>query len=265
MNSTFEGKLIEPPTNRDADRQVEEFKKGNQRFINGAVLQMDSLNRVTAEQKLKEAGHPRALVLCNFVGLAGSPERVFDTMPGEIVVQRVAGVLAGRQGGELQASLDFMANHMCQVPLILVLADEQCPCLAKALDQGRAKLGLNRCAGAQIALDQLFPATLRALQLFERLRQKRGQARGFDANEDELQLRSLGAEQVALYSMERVLCDNDSLRTLVLNGELSLEGAVLRRNGSVKFLGPHQDQQKYLSMRPVSERLRRLRYNSLNS
>ncbi len=225
--------------------------------MSAAPSKCDGLCRASAEEILRGA-RPLALVLCGLGGLTAAPERVFDTGPGELLVQRVAGAIAGRRGGELQRCLEYLARAP---PLLLVLGDVRDDCAQTALNQALGLQGLHRCADAQLVLDQLAPAAIRALELHApEARDGRDDQR---AREEELVCEV--ARQAVLSAVERLLSDSEALRGLVRKCQLALEDAVVQQGGEVAFLGPHERQAELLALEPVAERARRLRYNVLST
>ena len=144
----------------------------------------------------------------------------------------------------------------CRVCATGVLGDVRDDCAQTALNQALGLQGLHRCADAQLVLDQLAPAAIRALELHApEARDGRDDQR---AREEELVCEV--ARQAVLSAVERLLSDSEALRGLVRKCQLALEDAVVQQGCEVAFLHPHERQAE-----PVAERARRLRNNVLST
>ncbi len=120
---------------------VDTLRAGNIRSMSAAPSKFDGLCRASAEEILRGA-RPLALVLCGLGGLTAAPERVFDTGPGELLVQRVAGAIAGRRGGELQRCLEYLARAPPLLLDVQFAAKEICRWMFRPTEQ--ALQGLKR-------------------------------------------------------------------------------------------------------------------------
>lgn len=240
---------------------LQSIKSGNRRHlasgtVGAAAGDLSPECGQPVEETTRWLRRPLAVVLSAAETQARAPQRVFDAAPGDLVVQRVAGLIAGRIGGGLQKSLEHLVQwrnpegHVT-VPLLLVLADVTSQVNMLALKQARG-LGKHKAPATQMVLDQLSVPAKRALDEVANLPDRDG------AEEDEVICDTM-ARHSALYALERLLIDSDVLRTLVSRGELELHAAILRLSGELSILGLHPQQPRLLQMPPAAERARRLK------
>eukprot|EP00965_Chrysotila_dentata_P029328 974424-Pleurochrysis_carterae.AAC.1 len=95
---------------------------GNERFVKGETMVKDS-----------KPSDPYAIVVgmaCQRVPI----EKVFDSAPGELIVQRVSGGIAGKEGSTLFSSIEYSISRW-NPKVLVVLADSDSKIVRAAIDQ----------------------------------------------------------------------------------------------------------------------------------
>jgi len=207
---------------------------------NARYLQQASVRRVDRESPPRLRGprrRPQALILAPADGRV-PVERIFDSEPGDLLVQRSAGSFAGQQ----RSSLTMGAEHAVlkhEPKVLLVLAHGRDDVMVEALN-----CALGRGAiGGQGMMDSVARATLQMAP--SALRAVRQLARGACSVDAELLERMLGlaVELHVLSVIEQLLAGSPLLREAAMRPpgqRLELHGAIYdSRTGTVCFLGQH--------------------------
>jgi len=162
-------------------------------------------------------------------------EDLFDVAPGNLIVQRVLGSVAGNQERTAYASIEYALARWCP-PVLCVLMYSNSPTVEAAIQQLQGQC-LPR-APIRVVLDHVIVSTLRAMQQAHKIAENKK----LTAAGEELLVRNLALELNCLYSMEMLL-KSRIVRERVLSGAIELHAAVMDSNtGKVRFLGGHPRQ-----------------------
>jgi len=222
----FKWKTQEYQSNKDGsssdnpkvEQSLQKLMRGNERFRK---------NTAQIAVGTPEVPDPFAIVIGG--GEVRVPiEKMFDVMPGELIVQRVMGNIAGRYGGSLVNSIEFAVARY-DPKLLVVLGDSSSRIIKTALDQ---------TTGAQVpspalqyVVDRVMVSAIRAKQQVEK--DQITSAAGRD-----LRVQRLTVELNVLYTIEQ-LCRSPIVRAAAKDG-LEMHGALLNaQTGAVDFIGPH--------------------------
>lgn len=211
--------------NPKVENALQKLKRGNARFKNGA-------GQLVAGSP--EVPDPFAIVIGG--GEVRVPiEKMFDVKPGELIVQRVMGNIAGRPGASLVNSIDFAVARY-DPKLLVVLGDGQSRIIKTALAQ---TTGAEVPSPAlQYIVDRVMVSAIRAKQQVEK------GAVASAASRDLLTQR-LTVELNVLYTIEQ-LCRSSIVRAAVKDG-LEMHGAILNaQTGQVDFIGQHPALDAYI-------------------
>jgi len=202
-----------------AEKALQKLARGNQRFVEGVY---------TPSMVTPENPDPYAIVVGG--GEVRVPiEKIFDVQPGDLIVQRVMGNIAGRAGGTLFSSLEFAVSRY-QPKVLVVLADSSSRILKTALDQVRGADVPS--ASMQYVIDRVMVSAYRA-------------AKQVDADSTltaagrDLQVEKLTTELNAYYTIEHLM-RSKIIREAVKSHGLELHAAILQADtGKVDILGEH--------------------------
>eukprot|EP00425_Heterocapsa_triquetra_P038455 CAMPEP_0195084184 /NCGR_PEP_ID=MMETSP0448-20130528/24920_1 /TAXON_ID=66468 /ORGANISM="Heterocapsa triquestra, Strain CCMP 448" /LENGTH=204 /DNA_ID=CAMNT_0040117469 /DNA_START=3 /DNA_END=617 /DNA_ORIENTATION=+ len=161
-----------------------------------------------------------------------SAERVFDVTPGQLVVQRCMGNIAGRKGGCLFASIEYAIKRW-NPSLLLVMGDTDCISIKTALEQVD---GHEVSTSMMSVLEMVQPAALRAS---DQVSSSPDNAEHTAAGK-QMKVTQLAVELNALYTIECLMTFSETVREAVRTGKLELHAAMLDRlTGQVEFIGEH--------------------------
>lgn len=212
-----------------AKAAIQAMMEGNQRFIKG---------QWTVHPPRGLDVKPTAIVLgpshCS-VPL----EDLFDVAPGNLIVQRVLGSVAGNQERTAYASIEYALARWCP-PVLCVLMYSNSPTVEAAIQQLQGQRTPR--APIRVVLDHVIVSTLRAMQQAHKIAEKKK----LTAAGEELLVRNLALELNCLYSMEMLL-KSRIVRERVTSGKIELHAAVMDSNtGKVRFLGGHPRQEEVM-------------------
>jgi carbonic anhydrase len=204
--------------NPKVEQAVQRLKRGNERFKEG----MGSRSAVTPE-----VPDPFAIVIGG--GEVRVPiEQMFDVQPGELIVQRVMGNIAGRPGGTLVNSIEF-ALARYDPKLLLVLGDSASRIVKTALEQSTG--AQTPSPALRYVVDRVMVSAIRAKKQVE-------EDLSFTAAGRDLQIQRLTVELNVFYTIEQLL-RSSIVRDAVRDG-MEMQGAVLNsQTGHVEFIGQH--------------------------
>ena len=115
------------PDITDPATALSKLKRGNQRFIDAAMLHPDQ--NTEARQRLSAEQKPFAVLLsCSDSRLP--PEVIFDQGLGDLFVVRVAGNIVDRDG---LGSIEYAVDHLA-APLVVVLGHQNCGAVSATLE-----------------------------------------------------------------------------------------------------------------------------------
>ena len=105
--------------NIDSQQAKDLLKKGNTRFVSGALTPKDDY--ATLREKLSAGQHPFAVVLCCSDSRV-APEIIFDQKLGDLFVIRNAGNIVDE---EVLGSIEYAVEHL-ETPLVVVMGHAAC-------------------------------------------------------------------------------------------------------------------------------------------
>lgn len=115
------------PDINDPATALAKLQKGNQRFVDAAMLHPDQ--NAAARQRLSAEQQPFAVVLsCSDSRLP--PEVIFDQGLGDLFVVRVAGNIIDRDG---MGSIEYAVDHL-ETPLVMVVGHQNCGAVSATLE-----------------------------------------------------------------------------------------------------------------------------------
>lgn len=215
-----------------AQMQMRNLQAGNQRYLaNGPPSPAR-----WSPQTLKDQKEARAIILAGANGAVRPAECLFDSSPGELVVHRTCGAIAGRREGCALSYLEELVRQNPEVPLLLVLGDVLDPVVDTSAKQAQRITQPMRPYNAQIAVDQMGPAVVKACRQMLP-----------DCEQEDLV--AYATELHVLYVQERMLRDSDYILGLVQSNKLEVQGAVVQADGSVRFMQGKPDVQRILEDR----------------
>jgi len=203
----------------EVQKIITRFKEGNERFLNGETMLADTP---------PSAIDPFAIVLAG-AEKHTAVEKIFDVLPGELVVQRNMGFIAGRRNGPLQLALEYAITRFAP-KLLLVLGEADSQVVMKAIAKAR---GAPPTSNGESVLNRVMVSAMRAIQQVELDAATAGSAGS------ELKIRHLATELNVLYTIERILKNSAIVRNAVREHGLELQGAILDSSGEVEFIGSH--------------------------
>jgi len=197
---------------------VNKLVRGNERFKEGLY---------TRNPSTPEVPDPFAIVIGG--GEVRVPiEQMFDVQPGELVVQRVMGNIAGRFGGTLVNSIEF-ALARYDPKLLLVLGDSQSRIVKTALEQSTGATVPS--PALQYVIDRVMVSAIRAKKQVE-------SEQSFTAAGRDIQIQRLTVELNTFYTIEQLL-RSPIVRAAVRDG-LELQAGILNgKTGHVDMIGNH--------------------------
>jgi len=180
------------------DRALELLKAGNERFVNGSMMQRDYMNQV---EQTATGQYPFAVVL-SCIDSRVPPELVFDQGVGDIFTARVAGNFVNT---DILGSMEF-ATAVAGSKLIVVLGHTECGAVKGACD--RVEMG-----NLTHTLGNLAPA-LYAVE-----------TEGERSSQNEDFVHAVTEENVRL-NVQNILERSQVIRDQVENGEVKVIGAL---------------------------------------
>lgn len=145
--------------------------------------------------------------------------------------------------------LEKLVERHPNVALLIILADVQDPVTAIAAAQAQRMLNTLKPVNAQMAIDQFSAVMEQALATVapqEEIQQQQQQ-----------ELLTVATTNHVFYVSERLLMDSDVIMDLVCAGSLEVWRAVVHGDGSVDFLGIHQDLQRLVDQRERAKKHKR--------
>jgi len=205
---------------------IQRLKRGNIRFLSG--------EHSMAVNSGREVADPYAII----IGGAEKRlpiEKVFDASPGDLIVQRSMGSIAGRPGATLFDSIEYAVVRFAP-KLLLVLCESDSEVITNALAQVSGALPPS--PAMRSVLDRVMVSALRATQ-------QCSQDPSLTAAGREMKLRQLTVELNAMYTVEQ-LCSSAIIRDAIREHGLDIHVAILSRDGEVEFIGRHPMQDALL-------------------
>jgi len=213
-----------PPSSPDARAIIDRLQKGNTRFV-----EKDEMHGVHENPSIIHDVEPDT-ILVGSSNLRISYDDVFDSKPGEMLVQRSVGNIAGHAGGAMFASLEFaVARHL---PKVLVVVGHTGDEVVSA--------ALQQVLGAKLpsksmrhVLDQVVPSCMKAMRDVGR------QSTTETIAGRQLRVEQMATELNALYTIKQLLTFSPIIREAAKNG-LELHAAILDSStGRVDMIGQH--------------------------
>lgn len=121
-------------------------------------------------------------------------ETIFDARPGDLVVNRTMGNIAGCLGGSIFSSVEYSLLKW-KPKLLIVMGESDSAIIDKAFDQLAGELPL--LAPRQAIMDRVMVSVLRATEEMK--------SKSFTLAGKEMMKRKLAVQLNVLYSMERLL------------------------------------------------------------
>jgi len=214
------------PSSPDARAIIDRLQAGNKRFV-----EQDELHGVHENPSIVHDVEPDT-ILIGSSNLRVPYEDVFDSKPGQMLVQQSMGNIAGHAGGAMFASLEFAVARFA--PKVLVVVGHSGDEVVNA--------ALQQLSGAKMpsksmrhVLDQVVPSCMKAVS---------------DADNDfasdettggrQLRVEQTATELNALYTIKQLLVHSPIIRAAAKSGSLELHAAVLDSStGRVDFVGQH--------------------------
>jgi carbonic anhydrase len=201
-------------TRLSADEALRRLIDGNQRFLTDESR--SSAFRLETLTDLARAQHPYAAVLgCSDSRV--SPERIFDTGPGELFVIRVAGNVFSP---EIAGTLQYAGSYL-EIPLFVILGHEGCGAVTAALatkhegEQFRSRL--------QLLLANILPGLP-----------------DIDVTRSPEERTSRAVESNVRWTVRQIL-DSPEGKTRIAEGRVKIVGAIYDiETGRVKVLPPDE-------------------------
>jgi len=208
------------PMGPAASKCIEKLRAGNFRFVGG--------NGGGKFQGMNSETEPMAILVSGTEGKVPA-QVLFDTAPGELVVQRCLGNIVGAQGGSLFNSLEYAVVRF-NPPVLVVLGESDDEVVREAVEQVQGSKVPPLAMRA--VLDQVSVSAVRALE------QVGGLGAVTTAGAD-MKVKTLSVEFNVLYAVEQLMLNSAIIREAVRGG-MEVHGAILdRMSGEVKFMGPH--------------------------
>jgi len=229
------GAYTRPPfsvCSKGAEHALARLRDGNNRFVNSNL-------RTSLPGTMQ---NPYAMVISG-AELRVPVEKIFDVEPGDLIVQRVMGNIAGHPGGALFASIEYAIVRF-QPKLLMVLGESHSCIIQSALQQ---------VAGAEvptppmrIVLDRVMVSAVRAVQQVK-------QEKALTLAGRDMKIRQLCVEFNVFYTIEQ-LFRSAIVRNLVKNHGLELHAAVLdETSGVVDIIGRHPLQAEIIALHEVAK------------
>jgi len=228
-----------------AAAEITSLLDGNKRFVKGN-------SDVSKNNSLIDASHknPSAIVLGG-TEMRVPIETVFDSEPGDIVVQRSMGIIAGHPSDSLYGSLEYAVLRFAP-KLLVVLAETDSPVITAALDYvyGQpASFGLTHTV-----MDRVAVSALQAVQQVDDDSRFSSATKARTTAGRGQQVRKLTVELNALYTVEQLLRHSRIIRSAVIAEQMEIHVAVLHEHtGEVEFVGMHPMQSELLADVTISE------------
>jgi len=217
------------PMGSTASKSIEKLRAGNFRFVGG--------NGGGRFQGMSKGTEPLAIIVSGTEGKVPA-QVLFDTMPGELVVQRCLGNIVGMQGGSLFNSLEYAVVRF-NPPVLVVLGESDDEVVKEAVEQVQGSKVPPLAMRA--VLDQVSVSAVRALE------QVGGLGAVTTAGAD-MKVKTLSVEFNVLYAVEQLMMNSAIIRE-AMRGGMEVHGAILdRMSGEVKFMGPHPMAKELLAL-----------------
>jgi len=164
-------------------------------------------------------------------------EKIFDVGPGDLIVQRCMGSIAGRRGGTLFNSIEYAVVRFAP-KLLLVMGESDSAVISSALSQ---------VAGSDVpsvamrgVLDRVMVSAMRAKQQVDK-------DPALTAAGRLMKIHHLSVELNALYTIEQLMT-SPVIRRAVGHFGLEVHAAVLNeKSGEVEMVGKHPQQDELLN------------------
>lgn len=209
----------------DTKKALDRLKEGNRRFLKGEY----------------HPGAPREVPDPFAIVVGGAEvrvpiEKIFDTGPGDLIVQRCMGSIAGRLGATLFDSIEYAVVRFAPKCLV-VMGESDSEVISSALAQ---------IAGSEVPtssmraiLDRVMVSALRAVRQVEK-------DPACTLAGKEMKIRHLTVELNTFYTIEQLMCSK-IIRNAVRTHGLEIHSAVLNeRTGQVEFVGRHPQEKELL-------------------
>lgn len=231
----FSPPVAPAPKSAAATEAMAQLTEGNTRFINNTPAKVSTsfMSSSTANDISDTA--PSAIVVGG-AEISIPIEKIFDTTPGSLIVQRSMSNIAGRPGGTLFNSLEY-AVQKWSPKLLVVMGESHSTVMADAFAQIAGDEPPSQAKSAILA--RVLVSALRAEQQVSKMDSLSSAAR------DDL-TRKLSVELNALYTIEQLLL-SPIIKKAVEQDGLELHAAVLdATSGKVNFVGEHPMQAELL-------------------
>jgi len=226
-----------PPSTPEARDIMHRLQGGNTRFV-----EKSELHGVHENPSIAHEDEPDTIMIGSS-NLRVPYEDVFDSKPGQVLVQQCMGNIAGHAGGAMFASVEFAVARFAPKVLIVVghTGDEV---VSAALQQVKgAKLPSK---SMRHVLDQVLPSCMKAVT--DASRASAAETTGGR----QLQVEYTATELNALYTIKQLLIHSPIIRDAAKNRGLELHAAILdSTTGKVDFVGQHP-LVEYLLARDIS-------------
>jgi carbonic anhydrase len=221
-------RLSVPPNqiSAGATSAIARLKRGNQRFLRGEYHPTST----------GEVPDPFAIVIGG-AEVRVPIEKIFDVGPGDLVVQRCMGSIAGRTGATLFDSIEYGVVRFAP-RLLMVMGESDSDVITSALGQVTGN-DLPSSAMRSV-LDRVMVSTMRAQQQVDADPAATAAGR---VNK----IRQLSVELNVLYTIEQLM-SSPTIRYAVRHFGLEVHACVLNeRTGEVDFVGRHPQQAELLN------------------
>jgi len=220
---------------------ITQLQDGNKRFLTAGTPVLSRWQPDYLPRKDKEAN---VIVLCGANGAVRSPEVLFHSQPGDLLIHRTCGAISGRRDGAALTYLESLVHQHREVTLLLILGDVLDPAINTAVTQVQCLSNPLRPENAQMAIDQLGPS---AVYAWRDACQNMPEGSLSESEQQEGLVR-YAAELHALYVQDRLLRDSKMILDLCKepHPRLEIRSAVVDKDGSVRFLGKPTDIEKYV-------------------
>jgi len=224
------------PKSAAAVTAMNQLVEGNARFVsNKPAKTTSSFMSSSAAGDISDAD-PMAIVVGG-AEINIPIEKIFDSSPGSLIVQRAMSNIAGRHGGTLFNSLEY-AVQKWNPKLLVVMGESHSSVMTEAFKQLAGDKPPSTAKSA--ILQRVMVSALRATEQVEAMDSLSAAAA------DDL-TRKLAVELNALYTIERLLTSPVIAKAVKEDG-LELHAAVLDcTTGKVNFVGQHPMLQELLA------------------
>jgi len=208
-----------------AANAIARLKRGNARFLRGEYHPISS----------GEVPDPFAIVVGG-AEVRVPIEKIFDVGPGDLIVQRCMGSIAGRPGATLFDSLEYAVVRFAP-RLLVVMGESDSEVIQGALSQVEGSQMPSK--GMRSVLDRVMVSAMRAKQQVQKDPALTVAGRS-------MKIRQLSVELNVLYTIEQLMTST-TIRYAMRHYGLELHGAILNeRTGEVDMVGRHPQQAELL-------------------